>query len=154
MLLNYFKRLLREMFDFIRKRKVQKVLDSYKEILHKHIPEDTLAREELEALRDIELKELAISYDALGGYDFFKTPDPYIFLPGDAKIGANPTYTVDHYIPGYSRCIPNRVSKPTKNKLLKLRRQLAYTKLQDEYLHLPEFDGNRVVEESAEWKIK
>ena len=55
-----------------RKSKVLKILKEYQRVYQSEIPENALAREELLALKDITLEELAIAYDALEGYKYYE----------------------------------------------------------------------------------
>lgn len=54
-----------------RKSKVLKVLREYHRIFHQEVPEGAIGGEELVALKNIELEQLAIMYDNLKGYDYF-----------------------------------------------------------------------------------
>jgi hypothetical protein len=76
-----------------RKSKVLKILKEYSRVYDVVI--DGIGAEELEALKQIELKSLALVYDSLKGYEYFTGHLDGIEL------------SVNHHLPSYSRAYPN-----------------------------------------------
>ena len=93
-----------------RKSKVLKILKEYSRVYDVVI--DGIGAEELEALKQIELQSLALAYDSLGGYKYYRG-----HLYG-IDISA------EHFIPSYSRAYPNvSYAKGTATGIQKLVRR-------------------------------
>lgn len=68
-----------------RKRKVQAILRAYATEYDKKIPEKVIARDELVSMKELNLEELAAQYDALEGYQYYKSPAQMGDFPDDIQ---------------------------------------------------------------------
>lgn len=130
-----------------KKHKLKKLLAQYEAEYKRVIPENAIAYDELLALKDLNLEEIAATYDALEGYKYFVES-----LDG---IDTN----LAHHIPDKSKCFPSVVSARGTRKhylarsLKKLRMQRFKNK--DDFNEYPEVSHNKYkyIEESGGcWK--
>ena len=96
-----------------RKSKVLKILKEYSRIYDQVIPDEVYGREELEAIKQIELQQLALAYDALNGYTYYRESLDGIEL------------NVHNHMPDYSSYTP---SIKYCNDVQKLARQIRVFK--------------------------
>ena len=90
-----------------RKSKVLKILREYDRIYHQEIPEGAIGKEDLEALIDIELEQLAIMYDNLRGFEYLERVISYT---------QGLEISVKHHMPDRSRYHPSiRYLAPAKD---------------------------------------
>ena len=74
-----------------RKHKVKKLLEAYDAEYRKEIPEDLLVRDELLAIKELNLEDIAAKYDALAGFEYFvesaegMDPNPLYNVPAKSK---------------------------------------------------------------------
>jgi len=105
-----------------RKSKVLKVLREYHRVFLTDIPTNVIGSEELEALREIELEQLAMAYDALKGFEYFEEQVDGM----DVNVRFN--------LPDYSRYKPSqKLAKPVTGvaKAVRIVRNLAFLKAND-----------------------
>ena len=106
-----------------RKYKVNKLIRAYQDEYAREIPENVFDRETLLELKDVNLADIANDYDALKGYEYYKSPRTL----GDEIGGVKPDCT--NVIPDKSRYVPSTVdySRPGfRNGLANSRRKLQY----------------------------
>ena len=130
-----------------KKHKLKKLLLQYEAEYKRVIPENAIAYEELVAYKELNLEEIAATYDAMEGYKYFK----------EHADGMDPC--LEHNIPDKSRCFPSVVytRKPRKhyisNGVKKLRMHRFINK--DEFASYPKVTHRnfKYVKETGEcWK--
>ena len=123
-----------------RKSKVLKILKEYSRIYDHVIPDEVYGREELEAIKQIELQQLALAYDALNGYTYYRESLDGIEL------------NVHNHMPDYSRAIPStRYASPVTGLAASVRGFKGTKFLQRNDFIMPycavrQFNGMKVIE--------
>lgn len=128
-----------------RKRKVKKLLEAYEAEYRREIPEDLLVKDELLAIKELNLEDIAAKYDALAGFEFFVTKAD--------GMAPNPLYNV----PAKSKCKPNvRIVHSAKAGIQKRLRLLRHHRFvnKQEFNEYPEFNVNiKLIDEDNNcWK--
>lgn len=110
--------------NLFKRHKVKKVLEEYLKQAAVQIPETSIGYDELVRLRDLNLEELAIAYDTLKGWEYFREPMDGVALD------------LRYHMPAKSRYVPCKdilVEEPSNN-LVGLVRQLKNKRVASEYV--------------------